>query len=201
LQQFCSQVKIPFTGEKSEFETFEWDIERKCPALKKYVTGSKRDQLSDEDEWVIDLDFETVKSFFDPVVNKILGLIEKQLKGCPNCSVMFLVGGFSESKYLQSKIRQKFGHKIKIAVPPHPLTAIVSGACEYGLDMDTVATRVLKWSYGVRVSEPWTYTDPLSRKTTDNLITKWSLMAKKRNRSGRGPNIFQAISSNLPKSN
>lgn len=114
MQQFCSQVKIPFTGEKSDFETIEWDIDRKCPALKKYVTGSERDQLS-EDDWVIDLNFRTVKSFFDPVINKILGLIEQQLEKCSNCSVMFLVGGFSESRYLQNRIKQKFGHNISIA--------------------------------------------------------------------------------------
>ncbi|CAB4424740.1 unnamed protein product [Rhizophagus irregularis] len=104
VQQFCSQVKIPFTGEKSDFETIEWDIDRKCPALKKYVTGSERDQLS-EDDWVIELNFRTVKSFFDPVINKILGLIERQLEKCSNCSVMFLVGGFSESQYLQNRVK------------------------------------------------------------------------------------------------
>ena len=100
VQEFCSLVKMPFTGENSEFETIEWDIERKCPALKKYVTGSIRDQLSDQDDWIVELDFEIVKSFFDPVIGKIIGLIEQQLSKCPNCSVMFLVGGFSESKYL-----------------------------------------------------------------------------------------------------
>ncbi|PKC63709.1 hypothetical protein RhiirA1_463395 [Rhizophagus irregularis] len=178
VQQFCSQVKIPFTGEKSDFETIEWDIDRKCPALKKYVTGSERDQLSDDD-WVIDLNFKTVKSFFDPVINKILGLIEQQLEKCSNCSVMFLVGGFSESRYLQNRIKQKFGHNISIAVPPHPLAAIVSGACEYGLDMDTVATRVLKWSYGVRIYSVWKSGDPLNRKTSENRIYKFSLMASK----------------------
>ena len=64
VQQFCFYVKIPFTGEESNFETFEWDIERKCPALKKYVTGSEKDKLR-EDDWIIDLDNETVKGFFD----------------------------------------------------------------------------------------------------------------------------------------
>ncbi|CAJ0749917.1 24800_t:CDS:2, partial [Entrophospora sp. SA101] len=112
---FCPDIKIPFTGEKSQFKTIELDIEKKCPALKQYVTGSERDQLSDEDEWVIDLDFDTVKSFFDPVINKILKLIEIQLSKCSDCSMMFLVGEFSESKYLQSRIKQRFGDRLKIA--------------------------------------------------------------------------------------
>ena len=114
VQQFCFQVKIPFTGDESGFETLEWDIERKCPALKKYVTGSEKKKLS-KDDWIIDLNFETVKGFFDPVINEILKLIEQQLKKSPDCSVTFLVGGFSESKYLQSRVKQKFGRQIKIA--------------------------------------------------------------------------------------
>ncbi|CAJ0908435.1 887_t:CDS:2, partial [Entrophospora sp. SA101] len=176
---FCPDIKIPFTGEKSKFKTIELDIEKKCPALKQYVTGSERDQLSDEDEWVIDLDFDTVKSFFDPVINKILKLIEIQLSKCSDCSVMFLVGGFSESNYLQSRIKQKFGDKLKIAIPPSPITAIVKGACEYGLNMKIVSTRVLLWSYGVKVSNEWQTGDPPSRKTAEGRIHKFGLMARK----------------------
>ncbi|CAJ0646769.1 1956_t:CDS:10 [Entrophospora sp. SA101] len=176
---FCPDIKIPFTGEKSKFKTIELDIEKKCPALKQYVTGSERDQLSDEDEWVIDLDFDTVKSFFDPVINKILKLIEIQLSKCSDCSVMFLVGGFSESKYLQSRIKQKFGDKLEIAIPPNPITAIVKGACEYGLDRKIISTRVLLWSYGVEISDEWQTDDPLSRKTINGRIYKFDLMAKK----------------------
>ncbi|GES84968.1 hypothetical protein GLOIN_2v1702288 [Rhizophagus clarus] len=178
VQQFCFHVKIPFTGEESDFETFEWDIERKCPALKKYVTGSEKNELRKND-WIIDLDFKTVKGFFDPVIDKILKLIKDQLKKCPDCSVMFLVGGFSESKYLQTKVKQTFGDKIKIAVPPRPVIAVVSGACEYGLDTKAVSTRVLKWTYGVLVSPKWQPGDPLSRKNSFGRIDKFYLMAKK----------------------
>jgi hypothetical protein len=113
VQHFCSSVKIPFTGEESDFTTFELDTERKCPALKKYVAGTQRDKLVESD-WMIDLDFKTVKSFFDKVIDKILKLIEEQLKKCTNCSVMFLVGGFSESKYFQSRVKKVFESQIKI---------------------------------------------------------------------------------------
>ena len=113
LQQFWFQAKIPFTGKESDFDTFELDIERTCPALTKYVTGSQKDQLI-EDEWTIDIEFDTVKGFFDPVINVILDLIKQQLKKCSDSSVIFLVGGFSESKYLQSRVKQKFEHQIKI---------------------------------------------------------------------------------------
>ncbi|CAJ0827338.1 21424_t:CDS:2 [Entrophospora sp. SA101] len=92
---------------------------------------------------------------------------------------MFLVGGFSESKYLQSRIKQKFGDKLEIAIPPNPITAIVKGACEYGLDRKIISTRVLLWSYGVEISDEWQTDDPLSRKTINGRIYKFDLMAKK----------------------
>ncbi|CAJ0765055.1 20494_t:CDS:2, partial [Entrophospora sp. SA101] len=106
-------------------------------------------------------------------------MIEIQLSKCSDCSVMFLVGGFSESKYLQSRIKQKFGDKLEIAIPPNPITAIVKGACEYGLDRKIISTRVLLWSYGVEISDEWQTDDPLSRKTINGRIYKFDLMAKK----------------------
>ncbi|CAG8604873.1 13157_t:CDS:2 [Ambispora leptoticha] len=64
-KNFCPEVKIPFAGEKSEFKTIELDIWKKCQALMQYVSSPKREQLSD-DEWIINLDFDTVNSFFEP---------------------------------------------------------------------------------------------------------------------------------------
>ncbi|PKC57608.1 hypothetical protein RhiirA1_446129 [Rhizophagus irregularis] len=178
VQQFCFQVKIPFTGDKAEFKTYELDIDRKCPAVKKYVTGTQRDELIVND-WIIDLDFETVKSFFDKVIESILTLIEQQLKKCTSCSVMFLVGGFSESKYFQSRVKQNFESQIKIAVPPRPVIAVVNGACEYGLNMKSISTRVLKWTYGVEIAPKWQASDPPDRKMSNGRIKKFSLMVKK----------------------
>ncbi|CAG8521271.1 8783_t:CDS:2 [Racocetra fulgida] len=176
IQQFCDRVKIPFTGEKSEFRKYSLDIETKCPALKQYVSGSAKDELSDED-WEIDIDFATVKSFFDPVVNKILRLISAQLDKSA-CSVMFLVGGFSESKYLQQRIKQQFS-EYKVAVPPYPIIAIANGAVEYGIDMDAIKNRVLKWTYGVAIYPEFQEGDPPSRKNSDGHIQKFHLMAKR----------------------
>ncbi|CAG8592603.1 16635_t:CDS:2, partial [Racocetra fulgida] len=107
---FCPEIKIPFSGRKDGFKTIEFDIEKKCPALIQYITGSERDNLED-DEWLIDLDFDTVKSFFDPVIRKVLRLIALQLSKCPDCSVLFLVGGFGESRYLQHRIKEEFGNQ------------------------------------------------------------------------------------------
>ncbi|KAF0520400.1 actin-like ATPase domain-containing protein [Gigaspora margarita] len=142
IQRFCECVKTRFTGEKSEFKKYNLDIEKVCPSLIQYVSGSALDELEEED-WEIVIDFKTAKSFFDPVVNKILRLISAQLDKSM-CNVMVLIGDFSESKYLQQKIKQRFS-RCEVAVPPYPMAAIARGAVEYGLDMDAIKSHV---SYG-----------------------------------------------------
>ncbi|CAB4441971.1 unnamed protein product [Rhizophagus irregularis] len=145
VQEFCKKVKFLFTGNKEEYKTFELDLEYVCPIIKQYVTGDKLEQL-EEDEWIIDIKFEDVKRMFDPVINKIIKLIREQLNNSGPISAMFLIGGFSESKYLQKIIREEFSSKVKngnISVPSQPVAASLRGALEYGLNMKKIKTRRL----------------------------------------------------------
>src|ERR1044072_8068471 len=66
---FCQRVKEPFTGDV-QF-SYEMDIDEVCPALKQYVSGEVIEVL-EENDWIIELDFHTIKSMFDPVVERIL---------------------------------------------------------------------------------------------------------------------------------
>ncbi|CAG8784716.1 4793_t:CDS:2, partial [Racocetra fulgida] len=61
IQEFCRLIKTVFTGDFERFNDFEFDFNEFCPAIKQYVQGSLRDQL-EEDEWIIDIDFYTVKA-------------------------------------------------------------------------------------------------------------------------------------------
>ncbi|KAF0480261.1 hsp70 family protein [Gigaspora margarita] len=149
-QQFCER------GEESEFRKYILDIEKVCPSLKQYVSGSILDELEEED-WEIEIDFETVKSFFDPVVNKILRLISAQL---------------------DAKLSSGF-HSVKLQFQPYPMAAIERGAVGYGLDMDAVKNRVLKWTYGFDHNPKFQEGDPPSRKTSNRRIEKFRLMAKR----------------------
>ena len=98
-----------------------------CPALKQYVTGPERTDLENQG-WIIELGLEDVKRMFDPAISKINRLINGQLNADRTCSIIFLVGGFSESKYLQKRMRNEFGSRVeKITVPDKPVAAVARG--------------------------------------------------------------------------
>ncbi|CAG8646618.1 11627_t:CDS:2 [Ambispora gerdemannii] len=165
IQYFCTDVKLPFDGDERNWRNKEIDLEEICPILLQYVKGEEREEL-EECEWVIELDFQTVKYFFDQAIENILKLIRQQLtKSEKNISAIFLVGGFSESKYLMHCVRQEFNRQVSyISVPSYPVTSIVKGAVTYGLRMDAIKTRVLRKTYGIELYRNWTPNDPIERK-------------------------------------
>ncbi|CAI2165978.1 9202_t:CDS:2 [Funneliformis geosporum] len=132
IQEFCKSCKWPFTGEKQDFSSYELDLDVSAPMLKKYITNDMIEKI-EEDEWIIEIGFNDIKSMFDPVVEKILNLIHKQLNSSlETCSAMFLIGGFSESKYLQRRIKENFAHRVHtILVPGSPIVTIELGAVIY----------------------------------------------------------------------
>ncbi|CAB4473681.1 unnamed protein product [Rhizophagus irregularis] len=84
---------------------------------------------------------------------------------CGGGTVDLTTRGFSESKYLQMRVKKEFGNLVpSIIVPKQPIAAIVRGACDYGLTMSTIVDRTLKYTYGVRVGRIWKEGDPPSQK-------------------------------------
>ncbi|PKC68595.1 actin-like ATPase domain-containing protein [Rhizophagus irregularis] len=165
IQQFCQKLKFHFTGNQNEFDPYEFDIEEICPVLIQYCNDNIKEEM-EENDWVIDINFEDIKSMFDPVVGKIIRLIRGQLDSSKDkCSAIFLVGGFSESKYLQMRVKEEFGKLVpSIIVPKQPIAAIVRGACDYGIDMSTIVDRTLKYTYGFETNRNWVDGDPIDRK-------------------------------------
>ncbi len=117
---------------------------------------------------------------FDTVVNKIIQLIRGQLYTDNSCSAIFLVGGFSESKYLQRRIKKAFQHRIKhISVPQQPIAVIVRGAVKYGINKKYIKSRVLKYTYGRLALRPYKTSDPIDRIKPSGYVRHFSLLAKK----------------------
>ncbi|RIA97901.1 hypothetical protein C1645_801496 [Glomus cerebriforme] len=180
IQQFCQKLKFHFTGNQNDFDSFEFDIEEICPILKQYCEDYIKEKM-EENDWIIDINFEDLKSMFDPVVGKIIRLIRGQLNSSKDkCSAIFLVGGFSESKYLQMRVKKEFGRLVPaIIVPKQPVSAIVRGACDYGLEMSTIVDRALKYTYGIRKVRDWKAGDPPSQKALYNKTYVFDQLVKR----------------------
>ncbi|RGB23935.1 hypothetical protein C1646_773786 [Rhizophagus diaphanus] len=193
VQKFCRSAKFKFNGDDENFH-YELDLLDTARDLQKYVTGPAK-ELMQEKEWIINIEYNDIKSMFDPVVERILNLIKVQLENCrDDCSTMFLVGGFSQSIYLQNRIKKEFQSKVKtISVPTHPIAAVVRGTTLYGLGLynklsnlqneDRVkfvlTTRVLKFTYGIEAYDNWKETDPIERKNFRGDILKFHTIARR----------------------
>ncbi|CAG8654935.1 6265_t:CDS:2 [Funneliformis mosseae] len=192
IQDFCRRAKLPFSDDNPNF-IYELDFEELAPSLKQYVTGREKNSL-EKINWMIEIDFGRMKSMFDPIVNRIVEMIDTQLNNSSGkCSAIFLVGGFSQSNYLQKAIKDKFSHKVEnISVPTRPIAAVVYGAALYGRSLNDVedltdlskskriiVTRVLNRTFGVLVSPKWKLGDPPDRMTIGGRIDKFCLLAKR----------------------
>ncbi|GBB98506.1 hypothetical protein RclHR1_32470001, partial [Rhizophagus clarus] len=194
VQEFIRMVKMKFTGEPSDFEDTELELDEFCPVIKQYCKGEYFDKMEEVD-WSIILKFDDVKKMFDPIVERIIKLIDSQLHlSNNNCSALLMVGGFSESKYLQSRIRQKFSSKFKIiSIPPQPVIAIIKGAVEYGLREEVVSTRVLKWTYGTDVARKWREGDPIDKRLNDGRIIAFERLAKRGTQISVNDKVYQSF--------
>ncbi|CAG8506879.1 13876_t:CDS:2 [Ambispora leptoticha] len=176
LSFFCPRVKFVFEGDATKFQPIELDIERICPALIEYVEEDIKEQMADE-EWLLEFQYKDVKSMFDPVVEQIIRLIRNQLTASQQkCSAIFVVGGFAESPYLISRIKKSFGREIRtITLPQQPITAVLLGAVQYGLNKKVIKTRRVPLTYGIEVCPLWKDgIDPKNRKTATGRILKFA---------------------------
>ncbi|XQE80444.1 Hsp70 family protein [Streptomyces microflavus] len=98
-------------------------------------------------------------ALFDTVVPGTLDLIEAQLREMDafrgeNTSpdLILLVGGFSSSPYLQQAVKERFGDRATVLVPPNPDIAVLYGAVHFCYDPQTRARRS-RFTYGTEVNE------------------------------------------------
>lgn len=63
---------------------------------------------------------------------------------------IFMVGGFSESPFLKSQVKNKFEtDNLQILVPRRPQVSVIRGACMYGLNPRSISSRIAKKTYGI----------------------------------------------------
>ncbi|GBC29111.2 hypothetical protein GLOIN_2v1886321 [Rhizophagus irregularis DAOM 181602=DAOM 197198] len=221
---FSTRIRFKFNEDRECFRTYKFNLQHYCPSLPQYVTGEFKEQM-EEVGWIVKLDFESVKGMFDPVVDRIIKLIDGQLNDVKEqCRAIFLVGKFSESPYLLSRVREAFKDRVSIiAVPALPIAAVIRGAIIYGLNVKpthdlsdetssvhriydeldnlnkikTISSRVFEKTYGIKATRKWNPSDPIERKLSDGMINIFLQIAKQGNEIPIDTGISIIFSSNF----
>jgi hypothetical protein len=97
---------------------------------------------------------------FVPSVDPIVKYIETQLtKYVPlGLSDLYVVGGFSQSKVLQSRLKSmmtQFTTRTQLIIPPHPGEAVLTGSVLFGLNPTQIKSRAATHTYVLKVACEW----------------------------------------------
>ncbi|KAJ7539870.1 hypothetical protein O6H91_11G112700 [Diphasiastrum complanatum] len=112
----------------------------------------------------INLTEKDMKKIFDPVVGKILALVDNAIVS--DLKALMLVGGFSSSPYLMRRIQEKFGERVgEIIRPPNPGSAVCSGAVTLGISKGIILARVSRKTYGIYTCKDYKPSDPYQYQT------------------------------------
>ncbi|KAL7754003.1 hypothetical protein RI367_000936 [Sorochytrium milnesiophthora] len=131
-----------------------------------------------------------MQSFFDPVIDKIEGLVDVMLSRCPpvdsassksgtQVNKIMCVGGFSESQYLVRRIRERYEARgVSVFCPADPGAIVVKGAVNYGLNPTTIISRRARQTYGLAVRGYWSDNFPESKRSWDDYQKCWMVEDK-----------------------
>ncbi|KAI7875539.1 uncharacterized protein EV154DRAFT_526595 [Mucor mucedo] len=99
------------------------------------------------------------EEIFDPIVNRIFALIDDQFKQAEKIEstidAILMVGGFSQSKYLQQRIKDQYKGVCHVSVPFEGVTAISHGAVSYALNPRMISKKSAGQSLGLEVQAPF----------------------------------------------
>ncbi|KAI8985345.1 hypothetical protein BDB01DRAFT_81383, partial [Pilobolus umbonatus] len=118
------------------------------------------------------------REVFDPVVRQIILLIEMQfaklqeVTSGKGINSILLVGGFGQSPYLRSRLKDHFSN-VFIAVPPNAAGSIAQGAASYAMEPRVVTERVARKSYSIEVISKAIPEDRQDAETIDRDDGKW----------------------------
>ncbi|KAH6647882.1 hypothetical protein BKA67DRAFT_400113 [Truncatella angustata] len=130
-----SEIKREFSGDPGDTYTFR-------------VMGLPDDPARSIRSGVLEMTLAEVKSIFDPIIDKIVGLVKDQItqakiKSSRDVKTVLLAGGFGSNAYLKARIKNAVGHGIEVKKMPNSTTAIVRGALIRGLaDVPQMAANV-----------------------------------------------------------
>ncbi|ETO32640.1 hypothetical protein RFI_04475 [Reticulomyxa filosa] len=89
----------------------------------------------------------------DPIIkqmDEMLNKNEKILSG--KLKYICLVGGFSQSRYLQFKLKQYYEPKYAFVIPQRPVLSVIEGAAQLARIPSFITSRIVKYTYGTAIS-------------------------------------------------
>ncbi|KFA47821.1 hypothetical protein S40293_06413 [Stachybotrys chartarum IBT 40293] len=114
----------------NEFESFKKDFSPKGEPLTLRVApslGLRRNRYSMSQD-------EMKSKIFDPIMKDIICLVKEQISMVgDNVAAIVLVGGFGQSRYLKSRIKEAVAGGIDVLQPENGWAAVVKGAVIHGL--------------------------------------------------------------------
>lgn len=116
----------------------------------------------------LSLSLEVISGFYEPVVQKTVGVIQSLLEQIKDANVntMFLVGGFSQALPLRKAITQAFPD-MRVLTPRDAELAIIKGAVMFAQAPDLLTTRVMAKTYGIDINETFDPSKHPDEKKTD----------------------------------
>ncbi|ETO03279.1 hypothetical protein RFI_34131, partial [Reticulomyxa filosa] len=85
----------------------------------------------------------------DPIIEQMDKMLKKNEKILGNrLKYICLVGGFSQSPYLQYKLKQHYESKYTFVISKDPLFSVVEGAAQLARIPSFITFRIVKYTYG-----------------------------------------------------
>ena len=141
---------------------------------------------------------EQVKTIFEPVIKEVIDLVEGQVDAIKEkggrVSGIVLVGGFGQSNYLYTRLKQHFNaappppysvqpthevaaaaqQSVEVLQPLHAWTAVVRGAVLRGIEGNLVEKRRSRWHYGTSYATVFDETKhPINDRYWSPLWERW----------------------------
>lgn len=148
-------IKLPFTMFETVKEPKFKGVEfKKALADSKYAKQIK--VIGDKIKMSADL----ARSLIENVADEII----KQMEECfrdvitqHNLSLILMVGGFSESPYIQERVKERFEgqNNVRVLIPQEAGLAVLKGAVVFGRQPASISSRILRYTYGAEITPEW----------------------------------------------
>ncbi|KAH7445924.1 hypothetical protein KP509_01G028900 [Ceratopteris richardii] len=157
LFQWWQKVKTDFDGSPHFHANYGLMNSGLTEAWKKH---DQDNGINREDRfyWQLSFDSHDFKRIFDPEVEKVIGLIDKHIKGI---KLLMVVGGFAASPYVKKSLMDRFANRVKrILIPMEPGRAICRGAVRLYTRRTFIQARISKKTYAIHAVRDARRDDP-----------------------------------------